>query len=284
MTLDLRARPQLILLLAVAATLAAEMRLVASPAFAVHPGALSAAVACDLLIVLPAIFWALFIRTGRVAPRLLWCAVAIGLLAAGAILPVEQFKPLRRVLGNGIPARALATELALLHFALFSFCKKPRAGSYSVHKRAGSSAIAWALGLGVVAEAIPFHVLLRQHHAGWAWVLTALHGYTLLWLLGDAQAMRLSGITIEGAVLAVRIGLRWQVRIPLAQIAAVEMPQGESLDRKQVFHASVLGSANFVLRLRAPVVLRGFFGIERRASAVALSVDEPAKLAAHLRR
>jgi hypothetical protein len=184
---------------------------------------------------------------------------------------------LRAALGDGFAARAVALELSLLWYGLFSWTRKAPPG-FTAHKRAGWVAIDAALAISVVAEALAAHWLF---HGFWRGLAAAVHAYSLLWILGDLQAMRLRTSTVEGGALQLRLGLRWSAKIPLASIAAVERPNG-AVDRKRVFHASVLGSPNLVLRFAQQQTLCGPVGMERRCDALALLVDDPVGLAAEL--
>ena len=108
---------------------------------------------------------------------------------------------------------------------------------------------------------------------GWALASLIIHVYTVLWLVGDLRAMVLRPITISGGVLHLRIGLKWEADIPLAEIVSVEQTQ-----RAEGRKLGVLGSPNLVVRLRNPMNLHGLFGIRRTAQLLSLQVDEPKKL------
>ena len=297
MTMDLRVRPQLVFAATVAALIAGETAILASRAFLSHERAFSLAVALDFALVLPLAAW----WTGTLRP---WRAAMLGLAIAGVLVPGgsvtlikrlavpgeiiflgllirtlsrsrgDLSERLRATLGDGFAARALATEATLLWYGVFSWPTKPPDG-FTLHRRAGWVAIDAALVLCVIAEAIPLHFLLPRP---WNWIMTSLHGYSLLWLLGDLQALRLRPTTVEGGMLKLRVGMRWEAAIPLATIASVERPVAAP-DRAAVFHASVIGSPNLVLRFTRPQVMRGLLGIERRCDALALCADEPEALA-----
>src|SRR5207249_3536264 len=132
----------------------------------------------------------------------------------------------------------------------------------------GWVAIHSALVMCVVAEAVPLHFLLLRWGAAAAATGAALHAYSILWLLGDLQALRLRPIRVENGMLLLRIGLRWEADIPLSEIAAVDR-SGTGLK------LGVLGTPNFLIRLKNPVELRGLLGLRRRSSELALQVDDP---------
>jgi len=302
MTMALRVRPQLVFVAALAALLAGETTLLASRAFLRHESALSLAVALDFALVLPLAAW----WTGVLRP---WRAAMLGLAVAGLLVPGASVALLKRIalpgevvvfallirtlsrsrgdlaerlratLGDGLAARALGIEASLLWYGLFSWTQKPPAG-FGLHRRAGWVAIDAALALCVVAEAIPAHFLLSRP---WSLIASGLHAYSLLWILGDLQSLRLRPATVEGGVLRLRFGLRAEATIPLSAIAAIErVSHAVAIDRAAVLHLGVIGSPNLVLRFTRPQTVRGLLGIERRCEAIALSADDPGEFAAAL--
>lgn len=134
----------------------------------------------------------------------------------------------------------------------------------------------WSLYAGVLVclslvEALGIHVALHP-----PWWVTALSIYGALWLVADALALRRGGLFIVGDTLELRLGVRWQARIPLADIS-VTAPAPEATD------VSILG-ANVGLALAHPVTLTGLFGRTRVATELALSVDDPTAFTAAVTR
>ncbi len=296
MTASLRVRPQLIFLAGAAALVSVELAVVASQAFFRRPQLFSAAVAFDLVAVPALLAW----LTGALRP---WTAAMAGAALVGTLLPGihvrwltapaelvvfwlllrklssgsgDLIDRLRAALPDTLLTRVAITEVTLLWYGLFSWRRTPPPG-FTAHRRAGLVAIDAALLLAVAAEAIPLHFWL---HGGWRLGATLLHAYSALWLLGDLQALRLRPITIEGCALHLRIGLRWEARLQLSAIKSAGAPTIP----EDALRVGVIGSPNLVLRFSEPQTLRGLFGIERRASAIALLVDDPAALLAPLGR
>jgi hypothetical protein len=137
------------------------------------------------------------------------------------------------------------------------------------------------LAIASLGEAIGVHFLVRRFGPAATITAAVLHGYALLWLLGDARALKLRPIVVEGDVLRLRLGLRWEADIPLAQIERVEtaLRPGETGMR-----LAVLGSPNLRLVLREPAELYGPVGIRRTSKDLLLLVDDPKALAALVQR
>lgn len=177
--------------------------------------------------------------------------------------------------GSGLPERVatmIATELTIVGYAIAGW-RSPIASDarFTVHRANG-----WTSYLGVflfllVVESAVVHLLLAVLvSATAAWIASALAAYSMLWLVGDAHALRHTGVTLAADALDIRIGVRWRGRIAWSEIATIERGEtpGNGVD------ASVLGG-NVVLRLRAPRELRGPLGRRRRGDAIALSIDDP---------
>ncbi len=307
MIASLRVRPQLVFVACAAVLVTVELAVVASQGFARHPQIFSAAVAFDLVAVPALLAW----LTGALRP---WTAAMVGAALAGSLLPGVQMRwltapaellvvglvlrkvlqsrgqrsgdlieRLREALPDTLATRVAITEITILWYGLFSWRTKPGPG-FTAHKRAGLVAIDAVLILAVLAEAIPFHFWL---HGGWRFGVGVLHAYSILWFLGDLQALRLRPFTIEGGALHLRIGLRWEARIPLSSIAFAGAP--DSINQRSIndspaeaapLSIGVIGSPNLVLRFTEPQTLRRVFGLERRATSIALLVDDPDGLVA----
>jgi len=102
-------------------------------------------------------------------------------------------------------------------------------------------------------------------------IAAGLHLYALLWLLGDARAVRSRVTRIDRDTLRLRLGLRWQADIPRAAIDSVEVgnaPAGS-------LRLRILGAPNLVIRLRHPIEVHGPLGISRRSKILAVQMDDP---------
>jgi len=309
----LAARPQAVFLLLVAIVLAAESMALASRGMVLHPQAIRDAVIFDLCVVPAGLWWLLVVRRGLARPRtvarlvalsvalcallfgrevrllavplelaLLWVAARSlrqALQARGALDAAAALRAgLADALGDSPLSRAVATELAILWYALFSWGRSTPEGGFTAYKRAGWVAIYVAVALACVAEAIPLHFLFRRWGSLAAALSVVVHVYTVLWLIGDLRALALRPIRVEGRKLLLRIGLRWEADVPLESIAAVERgPSGAGL------RLGVLGTPNLALRLRAPMQVHGPFGIRKTCDVLLLQVDDPDALAAALR-
>jgi hypothetical protein len=193
-------------------------------------------------------------------------------------------------------ARWARLELELWVFAFTGWLSRAHvpagAAAFSHHREAGWSALAAVLAMLVVIEGALVHLWLES--AGFEllkWLILAAHAYGLIWLLGDAQALRLRrtllhSIALDGGpeqlVLDLRVGVRARARLALSEMVAVQLgtwdraQPGEHLLR-------VSGPANLRISFRAEARLVPALGAPVRLHTLLLQVDEPVRLAAALR-
>jgi hypothetical protein len=208
------------------------------------------------------------------------------------------------LLAARVPARLatiLASEIAVVGLALTGWFRRPAPGALSTSEAsrggwgpdgsaggAGRSPVlsmrstGWMLIAGVfggliIAESVVIHIALATLWSPLAaWIASASSGYALLWLAGDAQAIRLYPVAVTGGTLHLRLGVRWRAKVPLAQIASIE--ETRTVPRGAINLA--LMEPTVLITLRAPVTLQGLLGKTRRGDRIALTIDDPKALIA----
>jgi hypothetical protein len=202
-------------------------------------------------------------------------------LRAAAGDPVERIREAARAV---VPVRAaadaVAFEMTLLYLALFSWRARPHvpagAAAFSGHRRSGYAGLVFAAIVASAGEALAVHLLAARWSPALAWTLTALSAYSVVWLLGDLQAVRLRPMLADADALTVRVGLRWEARIPWSDVQAVE-PRGRTpFPRRAPGHlrATAMGEPTHVVVLRTPLRVRGPYGIMREATRIGVAVDD----------
>jgi hypothetical protein len=188
--------------------------------------------------------------------------------------------------------RVAGAELALLYY-VFAGPRRPTPSGpqvFSYIESSGLAGLLLALGLGASVEGLGVHWIVHPSSPRLAWALVALDAYTLMWLFAAYQAARLRPVVLEGERLLVRTSLVWTVDVPLCRIAAVTAVGASSgaangkTPRGRVLRAALGAPPELLLVLKAPVVARGPFGVQRTVDVIALHVDEPARLLEALRR
>jgi hypothetical protein len=179
-----------------------------------------------------------------------------------------------------MPARLaalLATELAVAGLALTGWWRRPVAHSFAM-RSTGWLLYAGVFGFLLVVESAAFHVAIAHVSPIAAWIATASSLYALLWIIGDAHAIRLYPVAITGDTLRIRLGIRWRASVRISDIVDVTpitaVPDGAA--NLTLIEPTVL------VTLRAAIELRGLLGRRRTADRLALTLDDPNALIAAL--
>lgn len=241
---------------------------------AVHQGyleALEPALALLELAVLGLIAW-----KARQVGRELRRAGASG---GGASDFPERFETaLVRVLGHLGVARILATEASVLRYGLAGWGRAAARGEgvFSYHRKSGYGAIVGVFVWLILMETAGLHLLLSRWSPAAAWVLTGLTLYGVVFLLADYHAMRHRPLRIEDGELRLTVGLRWRLRLPLAEILEARVSGADPGPRQGLLAAAVLrGRHNVLLTLHRSHRAVGFYGLTRECERLALTVDDP---------
>lgn len=189
-------------------------------------------------------------------------------------------------------AAAAVGEIRIIGAALRSLSRRPLRRPSDAHPAAGTTwrTVAIALTLVTVAEGIALHVLLAAFditHAGLHGLLAALHLWGVLWLLGDLRLMGETGHRVTADGVEVELGLRGRATIPWARIVRIEERELEPPDRligerwpAHLVPVTAGEAPNVTLHTDRPCTVRGLFGSERRGSAIALYLEDPAAFVA----
>ena len=181
----------------------------------------------------------------------------------------REILPARRV------AEAIAFEMAVLYYSLFSWRRRPQKLSgvqaFTYHRTSGYGALLFAFLIVTIAEVVPIHILVTRWSPGAAWILTILSVYGLFWFLADYRATRLRPILLDDETLCIRTGLRWTIRIPRAHIVAIhkKAPKSEPFLRTTLPMMKPLW-----IELTEPVTAQGPYGIEKQARWISVAVDD----------
>jgi hypothetical protein len=171
----------------------------------------------------------------------------------------------------------LLTELLLMYLAFAGWFLKfdERSGhpAFTYHRKSSYSTILGVMIALLCIETTAFHIIVLHWSKIFAIIMTGLSIYSLLWLIGDFNAIRLQPVLVKDDNIQLRIGLRWKATIPISAISSVDIGSGPPRNTKGYVRASVLG-ARVVLNLNQPVSVQGLFGMVRQPSRIGLSIDD----------
>jgi len=195
----------------------------------------------------------------------------------------DFYNKLQTAIKGVIPSPAdvfFATEIAVFYFAFFSW-KKPDVSEKTVsyHKESGAVALLYIILLLVLVETFVFHVLLMQWSATAAWVLSGISIYTGIQVLSFARSLSKRPIYLDENNLILRFGILSEVSISYSNIKSLSIQTQDLPDDKSIQKLSPLGSLdghNIILRLEIPVVIKGFYNLNKKAQSIAFFVDDPA--------
>lgn len=143
------------------------------------------------------------------------------------------------------------------------------------------ASVAMGLGIAVVLDAVPVHLLLRGHPVLQA-VLLAVHLYAIVWLVGDLRLLREATCRFERSAFVIDLGVRGAARVPFHAIAAASACEPDRPPAKDEARLTPGDPPNVLLRLAKAIVVRRVFGVRHRVRTVRLYVDEPARFIARL--
>jgi len=186
-----------------------------------------------------------------------------------------------------VAGNLLAYEMAVFYYLLFGWRRAPKDQplSFTYHRSSAYLAIVGAVMLAAVAELGGMHLLISLWSPTVAWVVSAISVYALLWLIGDAHAIRLRPIRVSETMLHIRVGLRSTIDVPLASIDTIGAPGDRSLSRRTpgYLKSVLLGAANLRVELNTPVDALGPYGLTMEAKTIDLRVDDPQRLETEVR-
>jgi hypothetical protein len=189
----------------------------------------------------------------------------------------------RALVGDTRAAEVVASEFAMLYYALFCWKEKPQDDprAFTLHERSGWSSVVACILVLIVAESVGMHLLIALWSPIAAWIWTALDLWGMVWLIGDYHALRLRRSSIDDEMLHIRYGLRWSVSIPIASIVAIEAVQREEeWKRREVLKVAILEEPRWLITFDAPVIAHGLAGLRKEIRAIALLPDDDAPISA----
>lgn len=169
-------------------------------------------------------------------------------------------------------------EFALLFHSIAGWLLPRPKGKIFTSRRDDDNAVFVAIAILICLEAIPVHFLVHNYSVLAAWILTGLSVYSLMWVVGEMAARWQRPTVLTGDWLRVCHGLRSEVVVRLSNLSSVKRIVDE------VPEARVGNDCQLLLRLTKPVTVYRWFGSERQASTLGVSVDDPEGLMAELVR
>ncbi len=228
-------------------------------------------------------------------------AVVLAGLVKALRRPGDTWARLRQELRERLPtpvAEMAFMEVRLLGAALASLLRRPSrvpTSSATVYVPMAASRSEWFVPFLVIATVVEggaVHLLLYLLVPGSGWLqglLLAVHGYGVLWLVGDRRLMGQSAHRLKADALELELGLRFAASIPYAQVERV-LPLHTDAERRSVQprrgrrnpQVTPLDAPNVHLCLREPVRYTTLLGLKRSTAHLDLFVERPEEFLAAL--
>lgn len=182
--------------------------------------------------------------------------------------------------------KAVAAEFLMFYYAFMSWKKSPAKGNgfFTLHKNSSLAAMQIMLIHAVVIETIGVHWLLHEMSAILSIIMLILNVYTVIFFIGDIQAVRLNPLKMTDQSLYISLGLAKKMVLPIDNIESITIdPEllGAKLDRKTTidFIAKDFDTVtpHMILELKRPSRATYLFGMEKTYTRVALRLDSPAE-------
>jgi hypothetical protein len=153
--------------------------------------------------------------------------------------------------------------------------------TYSMHRRAGHGTVISVLLFLIFVETGAAHIFLAQTSVLSAWLMSLSSVWLALYLVADAQAVRLRPLRLEADGLAFSVGVRWRGFVPYTTMRSCSTTRVHWRD-KQTLRATVGSGGDLSIELDEPFQALGPFGLRKQATCLVLTVDRPSELAAAL--
>ncbi|MBX2876485.1 MAG: hypothetical protein KTR30_30475 [Saprospiraceae bacterium] len=293
-----------------------------------QPGQLANAVAADLAITAPLLYFLLIRKTSIPNLTVVPCFL-IGLLIAHLVLPpterellnflthyvlpgIELFvlffvgrniwrfvRELRQngatsidkleviksstlaVVGEGLPARLLTTELSIIYYGLFSWGQSERQSDFHFthYKKNGLGAVIALWIMVLAAETFAVHILLMKWSVVVAWIASFSSVYLALLFIAHFKATRKRQSWIDEYGLHLRYGLSGNVDISLVQIDNIQLTSRTPRNLDQfVKLGHAFESHNVIIELKAEIEIERMYGKKEKTKAIGLMIDDREQL------
>lgn len=173
----------------------------------------------------------------------------------------------------------VATEIAVIYYGFFRWKKRKQlTNEFTHHKSTGSFAVLVAMIMAVLVETAVLHILLINWNATVTWILSALSLYTAFQVFGIARSLSQRPFAALNDAFVLRYGIMAETELAYSQIASIERTSRDLNKDEGEKPFSPLGDLeghNVIVTLKAPLIIRGLYGMKKEAIALALHLDDP---------
>jgi len=183
------------------------------------------------------------------------------------------------VLGDTLPIKVLASELAVLRYGLLFWRKEKSSikvnATFSTHKESGYIALWCIFLLAVLVEIVAFHFLLRKWSPTSALIVTLLSSYGLILFIADLSAILKRKVLISDHQLILRLGLRWSANTSLSNVSSIQKITYDHKSTDDYFKGGITKSnGNVLITFKHPIKIDKLYGTSKEFSSILMNVDD----------
>lgn len=186
--------------------------------------------------------------------------------------------------GTHILVRILACEMVMFYYAFASWKKQAPAGEsyFSLHQK--SSLIAFYIMLihAVAIETVGLHWVIHEAFPFISLLLLILNIYTVIYFMGEIQAVRLNPLLVKNEQMFVSLGLGKRMIIPLKDIERIRWgKEAAEFNIKPDETISFIAKdfedvpPNCIVEFKKPLEASLFYGFKKSYTKAAIRLDEP---------
>jgi hypothetical protein len=186
--------------------------------------------------------------------------------------------------GTHILLRLLSYEMVMFYYAFASWKKKaPVGGNYfSLHQKSSLIAFYVMLIHAVVIETIGIHWLIHGMSPWVSIVLLILNIYTVIYFIGEIQAIRLNPLLVKNEQIYVSLGLGKRMIIPLKEIERIRWGKEAAEFNMKSKETIAFIAKDFedvpphcIIEFKKPLEASLFYGFKKSFAKAAIRLDEP---------
>ncbi len=194
---------------------------------------------------------------------------------------IVHFTPSRLVM-------SVVSEITMLYYALFSWRKAPMNSdtAFTYHKNTSYVALQLMLIHALIIESVGLHYFFSQMNHTISLILLFINIYSILFLLGQMQAVRKVPLIVSDESLIMNVGFMKGLELPFSAIQEIKIYEGPdeipASEKKYTFEARV---SDFIpekpvieLLLKGTIQSDMIYGFKKDVTRVVIKVDDSFKL------
>ncbi|MGG0463807.1 beta-carotene 15,15'-monooxygenase [Priestia aryabhattai] len=177
----------------------------------------------------------------------------------------------------------LSSEMLMFYYGFGTWKRKPSAegNTFTLYKHSSFITFQIMIIHAIIIETLGLHWLLHNTSIILSVVLLILNIYSIVFFIGDIQALRLNPLRVEDDGLYISFGLAKRMEISFRDIA--EIVEDAHILQQKVPNTTIEFIArdfetvhpDLLLILKSPIEATLFMGIRKKYQQVAIRVDDP---------